>query len=78
MLKLSNNEFNFIIMVVCAYGIIVISCIKNYILIRLNNTQYDMYRSIKSVKVLWKALDKKFKVEVISQQVLKSQDGLRQ
>jgi len=37
-----------------------------------------MYRSIKSVKVLWKALDKKFKVEVISQQVLKSQDGLRQ
>jgi hypothetical protein len=39
---------------------------KNIIdLNRLNNTQYDVYNSIKSVKTLWKALGKKFKVEVV-------------
>jgi hypothetical protein len=37
---------------------------KNYILNILDNTQYDVYSSIKSVKALWKVVNKKFKVEV--------------
>jgi hypothetical protein len=37
---------------------------KNYILNVLDNTQYDVYSSIKSAKALWKVVNKKFKVEV--------------
>lgn len=37
---------------------------KNYILNVLDNTQYDVYSSIKSTKALWKVVNKKFKVEV--------------
>ena len=36
---------------------------KNYILNRLNNTQYNVYNSIKSANALQKVLDKKFKFE---------------
>jgi hypothetical protein len=32
---------------------------KNYILNGLDNTLYNMYSSIKSIKALWEALDKK-------------------
>jgi hypothetical protein len=66
MLNLSNNEFNFIIMValdVRNHSDFVY--LKKYILNRLNNTQYDVYSSIKNVNTLWKAFNKKFKVKVI-------------
>jgi hypothetical protein len=33
--------------------------LKNYILNGLDNTLYNMYSSIKSIKALWEALDKK-------------------
>lgn len=36
---------------------------KNYIFNKLNDTQYNIYSSINSANELWKALDKKFKVE---------------
>jgi len=36
---------------------------KNYILNRLDNTFYNVYISIKSVKALWKILDTKYKAE---------------
>ena len=36
---------------------------KNYILNELDNMIYDVYSSIKSVKVLQEALDKKYKAE---------------
>jgi len=44
---------------------------KNYILNTLDNTQYNMYSSIKSVKALLKTLDKNFKVEIISMEKFK-------
>ena len=37
----------------------------------MDNTQYNMYSSIKSVKVLSKTLDKNFKVEIISMEKFK-------
>jgi hypothetical protein len=36
---------------------------KNYILNELDNTLYDVYNLIKSEKVLWKAIYKKYRVE---------------
>jgi hypothetical protein len=53
MLNLSSNEFNFIIMValdVRNHSNFVY--LKKYILNRLNNTQYDVYSSIKNVNTL--------------------------
>lgn len=44
---------------------------KNHILNTLDNTQYNMYSSIKSVKALLKTLDKNFKVEIISMEKFK-------
>lgn len=36
---------------------------KNYTLNKLDNTSYDVYNSIKIIKVLWEALDKKYKAK---------------
>jgi len=36
---------------------------KNYTLNKLDNTSYDVYSSIKIIKVLWEALDKKYKAK---------------
>ncbi|XXG67135.1 hypothetical protein AAC387_Pa06g0549 [Persea americana] len=36
---------------------------QNYILNRLDNTLYNMYCSLKTVKELWDSLDKKYKTE---------------
>jgi hypothetical protein len=44
---------------------------KNHILNTLDNTQYNIYSSIKSVKALLKTLDKNFKVEIISMKKFK-------
>jgi len=58
-LKLSENEFHSIIMEnIDAWNHNDFMC-KNYSLDGLDNTLYNMYSSIKSTKVLWKALDKK-------------------
>jgi hypothetical protein len=44
---------------------ILVSLYCNFILNILNNTQYDVYSSTNSVKTLWKASNKKLKVEVV-------------
>lgn len=36
---------------------------KNYTLNKLDNTSYDVYSSIKIIKVLWETLDKKYKAK---------------
>jgi hypothetical protein len=57
--KLSENEFDPIIMEnINAWNHSDFMC-KNYSLDGLDNTVYNIYSSIKSTKVLWKALDKK-------------------
>jgi hypothetical protein len=57
--KLSENEFDPIIMEnINAWNHSDFMC-KNYSLDELDNTVYNIYSSIKSTKVLWKALDKK-------------------
>lgn len=84
MLNLLNNKFNFITMValdVQNYSDFVY--FKKYILNKLDNTQYYVYSSINSVKALWKAFNKKFKVEVVvmknvhSWQISKSKNDIK-
>jgi len=59
----SENEYDRTIMVVVdAWNHIDFVC-KNYILNELDNTLYDVYNLIKSEKVLWKAIYKKYRVE---------------
>lgn len=63
-LKFLNNEFDSIIVLALNVWNQSNFVCKNYILNVLDNTQYDVYSSIKSAKALWKVVNKKFKVEV--------------
>ena len=63
--KLSNNELNFIIMIALDVWNHSDFMCKNYVLNIFSNTQYDVHSSIKTAKILWKTLGKKFKVEVV-------------
>jgi hypothetical protein len=62
---LSNNKFDSIIMIALDFWNQNEFMFKNYILNKLNNIQYDVYNELKSAYELWKALDKKFNVDIV-------------
>jgi asparagine synthetase A len=64
-LKLSDNEFDFVVIITMDtwnYNNVVS---KKYILNRLDNTLDDVYGLIKNVKIVWEALDKSILLKML-------------